>query len=229
MTTGTLASSDVEPGPALPSAARQRGRRTLVLLALVCLLPVLASYAMFYLWQPEGRVNNGTLLEPTLLPESTLSGASGQADLLRAELEGRWTLLMAAPAACDESCARALYVSRQARVAQAKEMERVSRVWLITDGVEPGSEPGVGSGIASEAKYGSRASLADELRIAHGKSDWLAALPGLAPGAIYLVDPLGNVMMRFDERTDAIAATRALTKDLQRLLKYSALGRGGRS
>ena len=66
MTTGTLASSDLEPVQALPPAARRRGRRTLLLLALVCVLPVLASYAMFYLWQPEGRVNNGSLLQPVL-------------------------------------------------------------------------------------------------------------------------------------------------------------------
>ena len=98
-------------------------------------------------------------------------------------------------------------------------MERVGRVWLITDGAEPGDEQ----------LTGSTTSLADELRIAHANADWLASLPGLAPGAIYLVDPLGNVMMRFDERADSTAAARALTKDLQRLLKYSALGRGGRS
>ncbi len=219
MTTRALDSSDLEPVPSLPSAARRRGRRTLLLLALVCVLPVLASYATFYLWQPEGRVNNGSLLQPVLLPESVLSGAGAQAELVRDELEGRWTLLLAAPAACDASCAGALYVSRQARLAQAKEMERVGRVWLITDGVEPGDEQ----------LTGSATSLADELRIAHANADWLASLPGLAPGAIYLVDPLGNVMMRFDERADSTAAARALTKDLQRLLKYSALGRGGRS
>ncbi len=221
MTTRTLASSAIEPGPALPPAERWRGRRTLLLLALVCVLPVAASYAMFYLWPPQGRVNNGTLLEPARLPESALSGAGGQGDLLRAELEGRWTLLLAAPAACDSNCANALYVSRQARIAQAKEMDRVDRVWLITDGSEPATEPG------DKSKPG--VPLADELRIAHGNADWLATLPGLAPGAIYLVDPLGNVMMRFDERSDSTAAARALTKDLQRLLKYSALGRGGRS
>ena len=68
-----------------------------------------------------------------------------------------------------------------------------------------------------------------EDRVREARSSLPLAPPGLAPGAIYLVDPLGNVMMRFDERADSTAAARALTKDLQRLLKYSALGRGGRS
>jgi hypothetical protein len=227
MSTGTLASSDADsvprsvslsaPAPVLPPAARRRGQRTLLLLAFVCVLPVAASYLMFYLWQPQGRVNAGALLEPLPLPESVLSAAGGQADLARSELEGRWTLLFVAAPACDAACSRALYVSRQARIAQAKEMERVGRVWLLSGAGEPAAEHLPGS------------SIADELRLAHVDAAWLAALPGLAPGAIYLIDPLGNVMMRFDDQADTTLAARALTKDLQRLLKYSALGRGGRS
>lgn len=216
MSSGTLASPDTEPLGPVPPALRRRARRTLLLLALVCVLPVLASYFMFYFWQPQGRVNNGALLPLTPLPQSGLPGLGGQPALTRAEVEGRWTLVVAAPAACDAACARALYVSRQARIAQAKEMERVGRLWLVSDGAEPAADhlPG--------------ASVADELRIARPDAAWLAALSQGAPGSIHLVDPLGNVMMRFDDRTDATAAARALTKDLQRLLKYSALGRGGR-
>lgn len=217
MSSGTLASPGTEPlGPVPPPARRRRARRTLLLLALVCVLPVLASYFMFYVWQPQGRVNNGELLSLTPLPQSGLSGLGGQPALTRGELEGSWTLVVVAPAACDAACARALYVSRQARIAQAKEMERVGRLWLVSDGVEPPADrlPG--------------ASVADELRIARADAAWLATLPQWAPGTIHLVDPLGNVMMRFDDRGDTTVGARALTKDLQRLLKYSALGRGGR-
>jgi hypothetical protein len=221
MTTGTLASPDAEHGRTpLPPAARRRARRTLLLLALVCVLPVLVSYLMFYVWQPQGRVNHGALLEPAPLPDSRLAGAGGQPALSRATLQGRWTLLLATPSICDSACARALYVSRQARIAQAREMERVARVWLLTDAGDPAAEqlPGPSS--------------ADALHIARADAGWLAALPppanGSLAGAIYLVDPLGKVMMRFEDRLDTTEAARALTKDLQRLLKYSALGRGSR-
>ncbi|WP_418648219.1 hypothetical protein ACNQFN_05620 [Thauera butanivorans] len=218
---GSLASPDAEHGrSALAPKERSRARRTLLLLALVCVLPVLASYLMFYVWQPEGRVNNGTLLEPVPLPDSRLQGVDGQPALGRADLQGRWTLLLAAPSICDSACARALYVSRQARLAQAREMERVTRVWLLTDDGKPaeGQLPG--------------SSLADALHVVRADAGWLAALPppasGSLTGTIYLVDPLGKVMMRFDDRLDVTEAARALTKDLQRLLKYSALGRGER-
>lgn len=209
---------DTEPGsrPAQPSpAAVRRGRRTLLLLAFVCVLPVLASYLMFYFWQPESRVNHGELLPPTPLPQHVLPGAGGQPALRAAELRDRWTLVMVAGSACDAACERALYVSRQARIAQAKEMERVARLWLLSD-----------DGDLPAAQLAERFSAHGDLRVARADSAWLARLPGAQAGTIFLVDPLGNVMMRFDDQPDAVAEARELIKDLQRLLKYSALGRG---
>lgn len=208
-----LPRASVAPPPPGARAARRRARRTLMLLAFVCVLPVAASYLAFYVWQPQGRVNHGTLLPPAALPATVLDGAGGQAALARGDLERQWTLLVAAPAACDAACGRALYVSRQARLAQAQDMERVGRVWLITDGGEPGAHALSGH---------------DGLRLVRADAAWLAALGGAAAGQVFLADPLGNVMMRFDDDTDTTRTARGLTKDLQRLLKYSALGRGGR-
>ena len=206
-------SSLADPAAAKRIVDRRRGRRTLLLLAFVCVLPVVASYLTFYVWPPQGRVNHGELIAPVALPATTLSGAGGQAGLTRTEFEGQWTLLMVAPADCDATCERALYVSRQARLAQAKEMDRVSRVWLISGDADPAAD---------------RLAKHEELRLARADASWLAVLPSVAPGSIWLVDPLGNVMMRFADETDTTRAARDVTKDLQRLLKYSALGRGGR-
>lgn len=197
-----------------PPAAVGAGRRTLLLLGLVCVLPVLASYLAFYVWQPSGRVNHGELLTPAPLPDSALAGVAGQPTLTRVGLEGRWTLLYAGPAACDAACEASLYAMRQARLAQGKEQERVGRAWLLTTGDAPA--PAL---IAAHS----------DLRLARAESDWLALLAGGA-GGIYLVDPLGNVMMRFHPVGTSEAVTesaRGMIKDLQRLLKYSALGRGG--
>ncbi|MCK2089739.1 hypothetical protein MXC99_16315 [Thauera aromatica] len=221
MTSPTFAAPDAEPAPPLPPAVRRRARRTLLLLAVVCVLPVLASYLMFYLWPPQGRVNHGTLLAPVPLPATVLDGAGGQPALARAELEGRWTLLITAPAACDAACARALYVSRQAHLAQAREMARVGRVWLITDGGEPAAEH------LSSAPAGAPSAHppGGGLRLARADAAWLEVLAPAAPGTIYLVDPLGQRMMRFDDAPGRTAAAQALSRDLQRLLKYSGLGR----
>jgi len=191
-----------------PSARTRAARRTLLLLLLVCTLPVVASYVAYYLWQPQGRVNYGELLAPRPLDMPVLKGLGGQADFKPDELKGRWTLLYAGPSACSAACADALYLMRQSRLAQGQEMSRVARLWIVTDGGQRRLEfPGESDG----------------LRIAAAASDGLEALPGSAAARhVYLVDPLGNVIIRFPEDADP----RKVVKDLQRLLKYSALGRG---
>lgn len=195
------------PAHAIDPVQRRAGRRTLLLLAFVCVLPVVASYLAYYVWQPSGRSNYGELLEPRPLPDGPLAGRAGQGDLARSELLGKWTLVFAGPAVCDAACADRLYLMRQSRLAQAKEMERVARLWLVTDGANPAPET---------------LSAHDGLRVARATPDWLARLPGADAGQhVYLVDPLGNVMMRFPADADP----RRVIKDLQRLLKYSGLGR----
>lgn len=213
MTTGQLTEASIDPRA---ERTGSRARRTLLLLALVCALPVIASYLTFYFWPPSGRVNHGELLVPAALPTGPLAGIGGQTPLSRAELEGRWTLVYAGAAGCDRACETSLYAMRQARLAQGKEQTRVGRLWLLTDG-----------GLPSEEIM----SLQPDLRLARAEGDWLATLPGAALGVhLYLVDPLGNVMMRFPPVPDGDGATaevRGIVKDLQRLLKYSALGRNG--
>lgn len=207
--------ADGSNDPQRSAVARRRARRTLMLLALVTVLPVAASYFTFHVWQPQGRVNYGTLIAPTPLPAQGLPGAGGQPALSRTELEGQWTLLVAAPASCEAACARALFVSRQARLAQAKELSRVGRVYLVTGAGEPAAD---------------RLRGHEGLRLARADAAWVDALPGADAegGTVFLVDPLGNVMMRFADDPDTIRTARGITKDLQRLLKYSALGRGSR-
>ncbi len=195
-------------------AAAAPGRRTLALLAAVCILPVAASWFAFYVWPPSGRVNYGALLLPVALPLSVLDGAAGQPPLARKDLEGRWTLVLAAPAACAEPCRQALYRMRQARLAQGEAMARVDRLWLLADGGEPARDA---------------LSAEPDLRLARADDDWLQRLPENARGGqVFLVDPLGNVMMRFPVQPDTLIATQGMIRDLQRLLKYSALGRGER-
>ena len=188
---------------------KQRNARfTLAALVLVCTLPVAASYFAYYVWQPQGRVNYGELISPTAMPDAALAGVAGRPPLARKTLNGRWTLVYAGPGACDAQCERALYALRQSRLAQGEEMERVERLWLVTDDAEPPA-----------ALLGPH----DGLRLARADASWLARLPDATRGVhVFLIDPLGNVMMRFPEQTDI----KRIIKDLARLLKYSALGRG---
>jgi len=188
---------------------RRRGRRTLVLLALVCMAPVAASYAAYY-WhwlRPAAQVNYGELLGAPSAPEIAGSAADGAPVRLSA-LRGRWILLMADAATCAARCAESLYATRQARTMQGAERERVLRVLLqAADAPAPSAE--------LLAQHPGLIVIRGDLR------QWDALPgPGGAGNAIYLLDPLGNLVLRYPADPDI----RRLAKDLERLLRASRIG-----
>jgi cytochrome oxidase Cu insertion factor (SCO1/SenC/PrrC family) len=185
-------------------APRARSTAKLWLVLALCAAPLVASYAAYFFWRPSQFVNHGELLEPRPLPDTTLTLLDGST-LRVSQLRGEWVLLVADRAACDEHCARKLTYIRQIRLAQGKEMERIERVWLLTDGAEP--DPAL-------------LAVHPELYVAHARgSALIEALPASASVAdyIYIVDPLGNLMMRYPPEADP----RRILKDLSRLLRHS--------
>jgi cytochrome oxidase Cu insertion factor (SCO1/SenC/PrrC family) len=124
------------------------------------------------------------------------------------QLRGRWALVMIDSGACAGACERKLWLIRQVRQAQGEALRRVERVWLIDDGETPPAR--LGQDYAGTWFVGAPVPAA------------LAAF-GTGSGRrehIYLVDPLGNLMMRFPADPDA----KRLIRDLGRLLKYSSVG-----
>jgi len=193
---------------AAPDAqARRRARRTLALLALVCIAPVVASYTAYYWLRPAGHVNYGALLGAPPAPEIAGRAADGT-PLRLAALQGRWVLLFADAAACDARCEHKLYATRQARTMQGPERERVVRVWLQ----------------AAEAPAPAAELLAQHpgMIIIRGDPQQWDTLPGPGGAAanIYLVDPLGNLVLRYPADPDI----KRLAKDLERLLRASRIG-----
>jgi len=186
-----------------PEHARKRNRRTLWLILAVCAAPIVASYMAYNFWHPAAHVNYGTLIEPRPLPDAELLTLDGKGFRLSA-LKGEWVLLTIAAADCNSACRERLVYMRQVRLAQGKESERVERVWIVSDDRAPGARV-----------------LADQpgLHVLRDpRKAVLAALPS-EPGAehIYVVDPLGNLMMRFPADPDP----RRMLKDLSRLLRHS--------
>jgi len=189
--------------PARKRAAPRRGtRRTVILIAAIALAPVLASYAIYYLAPRGASVNYGTLLA---VPAPPIAGtAQDGTPFSLADHRGRWVLLIARDGGCDASCERALYATRQARTMQGKEQERIVRVLAIAQGAP--LAPSLGAQHPG-------------LVVATIAREVLATLPG-AGDAIYVIDPLGNLVMRYDAEPDA----KGVAKDLTRLLKASAIG-----
>jgi cytochrome oxidase Cu insertion factor (SCO1/SenC/PrrC family) len=184
----------------------RRSRATLWLVIALAAAPVAASYLLYYFLPPARTVNYGELIEPRPLPDAPLALADGSPFRL-SQLRGKWVLVSLDSGRCDAQCDRKLLYMRQLRLTQGKERERVERAWLILDGIAP-------SAGVIDSYPGTWAVRAD------GDLAGLFPAPGKASDHIYVIDPLGNVMMRFPRDPEP----RGMIKDLQRLLKASQVG-----
>jgi cytochrome oxidase Cu insertion factor (SCO1/SenC/PrrC family) len=192
----------------VPESTLTRTRIKLSLLLAVFCAPLVASYLAYFIWPPRTSMNYGELLRAAPLVDSELRTPEGKGFRLSA-LRGKWVLLHVDSGDCRASCLQKLGSMRQVRAALGKDRDRVERVFLIDDSTTP--ESAVVTEFAGTL-------LA---RAAAG-----ALLSQLAPRAedarryVYLVDPLGNLVLRYPDNPD----NAKMLKDLQRLLRASRIG-----
>lgn len=190
---------------------QRRSRRTLVLLALVFFGPIALAVVLYATdaWKPRGSIQHGELLTPAapLAPLDLPAPASASA-AAGSHLRGRWSLIFFGPGSCERLCAERVRAMRQVRLALGKEMARVQRIFCITDGSAPSA-----SLIAGNAGLIIVADGATIAAIGRGLGE-------RAEGEIFVVDPLGNPVLRFS----ATAPMNDIHQDLQHLLKSSEIG-----
>jgi hypothetical protein len=190
---------------------RARGRRTLLIVAAMFFVPVAIAFTLYYgkLWRPATSSNKGELIEP---PRPLVVAGLHRPDGSTAGNDvfaGKWTLLYIGDGRCDDACRKALVFARQSRLALNNEMTRVQRVFLATGNCcardyFAAEHPGL---IALDASSADAAAL-------------LAQFPSARADSLFIVDPLGNLMMRHD----ASHTTKDLLSDLKKLLKLSHIG-----
>lgn len=175
----------------------------MLIIAALFFLPLGLSFAMYYgnLWRPSETSNHGVLIAPAVPLEGIPS------DL---PLQGKWSLVYIGDGACDEACEDTLVFGRQVRLTLNNEMTRVQRVFLATNhccntAYLTSEHPGL---IVSDLAG------ADSARL-------LAQFPNVERArTLFVVDPLGNLMMRYDTREPP----KGLQSDLKKLLKLSHIG-----
>ena len=187
------------------------GRIKMLLVLAICAAPVIASYFTYFVIRPEGRSNYGTLILPTrTLPAMNLRTLDGQAFDPKT-LKGQWLLLAVGPSTCDKACDERLFTQRQLREMLGRERERLDKIWLITDG----QAPAAALRATAEAKPPLTMLLADAAAVAA----WLQPAEGQPlESHLYLVDPMGEWMMRFPAQPEPAKVKR----DLERLMRASA-------
>lgn len=189
----------------------RRGRVRMLLVLLACAAPVIASYFTYFVIRPSGSSTAyGTLILPTKsLPDLALADLDGRPVAARS-LRGQWLLVAVGPAACDAACEQRLFMQRQLREMLGRERDRLDKVWLITDGA-PLAEPLRAALTATPAVTLLRADAA-------AVAAWLQPEPGRTlEQHLYIVDPMGEWMMRVPAEPEPSRVKR----DLDRLLRAS--------
>ena len=203
------------PAPALADDLARRtthGRRMMLAVLLICAAPVIASYLTFFVIRPEGRTNYSELIEPLRPVPADLSlvDLAGK-PVAAASLKGQWLLVVVAGGACDVVCERSLWVQRQLRETLGREKDRIDKVWLIPDGVAP--RPQTLQAVSTNTDITVLQAQSDAL------AQWLQPAKGHAlSDHMYVVDPLGNWMMRVPPNPDPAR----LKRDIEKLRRASA-------
>lgn len=186
--------------------AKKSNQKKFLLVLSVFALPIVFSYLAYYVWPPAGGVKNyGELVKGVVLPEPAgLSTLDGKPLVMR----GKWWLLVVDSGTCDAACETKLYALRQVRLLQGREMDRVNRLWLVNDTRAPDS--------ALLKRFDGTFTARDAAGAVVSK------LPatGDVRGHIYLIDTLGNVVLRYDAAPDI----KRMKKDLELLLRASQIG-----
>lgn len=199
--------------------AVKRSLTPMVLVFLCSLAPIVAAFVVYMnpQWWPSDSSNYGTLLTPqrpmppaSELRLTTLDGKPFDLE----SLKGKWLLVAADGAACPESCARKLFITRNSHASQGKNVDRLARVWFITDdAVVPDK--------VLEAYKGTVMVRVDPDQLARFllARDTAAGQPGLQD-PIWVIDPLGNLMMQYPAEADGVR----VRKDISKLVYNSRIG-----
>nr|WP_217431322.1 redoxin domain-containing protein [Duganella vulcania] len=192
----------------------------MLLVLAVCAAPLVGSYLTYYVIKPKGGVTNyGALIDPRDHPIPAM--ASTTLDGKPATLEnykGKWIMLKVGPSDCRQECQDQLFAMRQLRTMQGKEMERIERVWMITDDQPLDT-------LLMRVNDGTRMLRAPAAVV----DQWLPLEQGAGDRAadhVYLIDPQGHLMMRFPKGavSSDTEKVKKVHKDISKLLKASAIG-----
>ena len=196
---------------------RQRSQRTLLLLWGLFLAPPAAALLLFLFgddWVPKDTTNQGELIHPARHVQWPLSLDGEGKPLPDDRFAHFWTLAYVGDATCDETCQKQLWTMRQVRMAQNQHADRVAAVYVVLDGGIPTEYDRWKQGFRSLRleRIQDHQSLLDQFRVGDEPDEQVK-------GRIYLIDPLGNLMIRYGSDQDPSD----IRKDVKKLLKISTV------
>ncbi len=204
--------------PPSPRTSVGANRFKLLLVAGLFFLPAISATLLYYAgWRPHTQINHGDLVQPVRSIQDVVLQTLEGNSLHFSELHGKWLMVYFGSSSCKAACVQNLYKMRQVQIAQGKDADRILRVFVVTDGL---------------ALDGLRTTLRDYpgLKVITGPADAITSLakqfelPSGSPldalNRVYIVDPMGNLMMSYPKDADPSG----MRKDFVRLLKVSQVG-----
>ncbi len=199
------------------AAARRQWRSRLIMIGLFMTFfgPIFLAmflYSHLDIWHPAKTSNHGELLLPIHPLEmlDLVDDATGK-PVTMDSIAGHWTLIFVARGGCDLACQASLFKVRQTRILLGRELRRVQYLFLaLDDKASRAAEE-----LADQHPRMTRATVAPQLARRQA-----AAFGEHPEGNLYLVDPLGNLVLRYGPDAQA----RGILKDLHRLLRVSKIG-----
>ena len=183
------------------SSSQFKGRLILLAIVAIGVLPLLAALYFRYVSPPEVKATVGQALAPVPLPFGFLRRLDGAA-LEHPAVSGKWLVIFASPGGCDERCRHTLYLTRQARTAQGRNISRIDRLWVITDATTPATDL--------------TAAHPDLVLVRVMDAKLLQVLGGNESRHINLVDRRGLLVFRYPDDPEP----KAFIRELGKLIKF---------
>lgn len=193
------------------------GKKSFLWLVAVFVTPILLGTLLFFnlerLGFEKGSVNYGTLVQPAFPAQVHDLMLDNKTALRETTLAKKWTMLYIEPEECDKACLARLLLIKRVRILMNEQMRRVRTVLVSSEEV---------SALISKKENPDLVLTQLDMSPANiGVSSFIKQYPELDKTPIYLLDPMGNLMMYYPQ-VDPDA--KKMIKDLQKLLKYSHLG-----
>jgi hypothetical protein len=200
------------PTPGGAAGSVLSGRLKLLGILLACSLPIVVAYFVFYVVRPHGEASFGELILPVRPMSEAAATTLDGTPVPLPSLKAQWLLVKVDGGACVQDCQKQLTVLRQFRLMLGKDMDRVDWLWLVND------QAPVDAQLTTLLQHDNATVLRVDAQVLRS---WLPAPEGQRQqDFIYVVDPMGNAMMRFPSRLDSAAAAKA-KRDMEHLLRAS--------
>jgi hypothetical protein len=183
-----------------PPQQRRRGRLQLILVLLVAIGPMILATGMYKLqfWVPDSRNYHGEMI----------GNGQSRADLGVQADESHWQLLVSAPQDCAADCQQLVYLARQIQVGLGQDSFRATHALAVAQPLNADYAAKLAHEYPKLQRYSLDLSLYNK------------AAPGIETPQLWIVDPHGNLVLRYDAKVDG----KDLLNDLRQLLKLSNIG-----